>query len=170
MGENKPGKSVTTDGMKPSRPLAAATLGALAIALSLTLAGGAAPLLAAQPGGDREAAAFALCAGPARVTCVVDGDTFWYRGLKIRIADINAPELGHPSCVYEAELAAVATRRLTDLLNAGPFTLAVEGRETDRYGRALRVVLRGGESLGGVLEREGLAEHWHGRRGNWCAG
>lgn len=118
---------------------------------------------------DREAADFTRCEGPVRVTCVVDGDTFWYRGLKIRIADINAPELGHPSCAYEARLAETATRRLTDLLNAGPFTLAVEGRETDRYGRALRVVMRGGRSLGEVLEREGLAEHWHGRRCDWCA-
>lgn len=139
-----------------------------------------APLLAAAPSfaapnadagssGDREAASFAQCEGHGRITCVVDGDTFWYRGLKIRIADINAPELGHPSCTYEARLAETATRRLTELLNAGPFTLAVEGRETDRYGRALRVVRRGGRSLGEVLEREGLAEHWHGRRGDWCA-
>lgn len=118
---------------------------------------------------DPEAARFAPCEGSVRVTCVVDGDTFWYRGLKIRIADINAPELGHPSCAYEAQLAETATRRLTDLLNAGPFILAVEGRETDRYGRALRVVLRRGRSLGKVLEREGLAEHWQGRRGDWCA-
>ena len=118
---------------------------------------------------DREEASFALCDGPVRVTCVVDGDTFWYRGLKIRIADINAPELGHPSCASEARLAEAATRRLTDLLNAGPFTLLAEARATDRYGRALRVVLRGGRSLGAVLEREGLAEHWHGRRGDWCA-
>jgi len=118
---------------------------------------------------DREAASFTQCAGPARVTCVVDGDTFWYRGLKIRIADINAPELSHPSCAQEARLAAAATRRLTDLLNAGPFTLETGGRETDRYGRALRVVLRSGRSLGAVLEAEGLAEHWQGRRGDWCA-
>ena len=127
------------------------------------------PGLAAARTVDSESAAFARCEGAYRVTCVVDGDTFWYRGLKIRIADINAPELGHPSCAYEARLAAAATRRLTELLNAGPFTLAAQGRETDRYGRALRVVLRDGRSLGEVLEREGLAEHWHGRRGDWCA-
>jgi micrococcal nuclease len=118
---------------------------------------------------DREGASFAACTGPVRVTCVVDGDTFWYRGTKIRIADINAPELGKPGCAREAQLAAAATRRLTALLNAGPFSLATEGRETDRYGRALRMVMRGGTSLGTVLEREGLAEHWQGRRGDWCA-
>ena len=59
--------------------------------------------------------------------------------------------------------------RLIALLNAGPFTLEIEGRATDRYGRALRVVKRGGHSLGGELVREGLAEPWRGRRSNWCA-
>jgi endonuclease YncB( thermonuclease family) len=118
---------------------------------------------------DSEAAAFGQCEGPGRITCVVDGDTFWYRGTKIRIADISAPEVSHPGCEREARLGAEATQRLTQLLNAGPFSLAIDGRETDRYGRALRVVLRKGASLGGVLEREGLAEHWHGRRGDWCA-
>lgn len=142
----------------------------LAVLLAAALSGRA---ILAEPrpiaAADTEAARFAPCEGPVRVTCVVDGDTFWYRGLKIRITDINAPELSHPSCAYEARLAEAATRRLTDLLNAGSFTLAVEGRETDRYGRALRVVRRGGRSLGEVLEREGLAEHWQGRRGDWCA-
>jgi len=138
-----------------------------ATALLITAASAAPPVLADTR--DNETAAFGLCAGPGRVTCVVDGDTFWYRGTKIRIADINAPEVSHPGCAYEARLAAAATRRLTELLNAGPFSLATEGRETDRYGRALRVVMRGGQSIGSVLEREGLAEHWHGRRGDWCA-
>jgi endonuclease YncB( thermonuclease family) len=159
--------------MKHSPDLAPAAPAALSfalfLALSLAATGASVPLSAAPPGGDREVAAFAACRGAPRVTCVVDGDSFWYRGLKVRIADINAPELGHPSCAYEARLAEAATRRLTDLLNAGPFTLAVEGRETDRYGRALRVVRRGGRSLGAMLEQEGLAEHWQGRRGDWCA-
>ena len=148
----------------------AAFAAALAAALVCGLAGTsvlAGPRLAASA--DREGASFAACTGPVRVTCVVDGDTFWYRGTKIRIADINAPELSKPGCEREARLAAAATRRLTTLLNAGPFSLATEGREIDRYGRALRVVMREGTSLGTVLEREGLAEHWQGRRGDWCA-
>jgi micrococcal nuclease len=142
----------------------------LAIFLAATSVIVALPASAAPAGPlDGEQAAFIMCAGPGRITCVVDGDTFWYRGIKIRIADINAPEVSHPGCAREAALGAAATRRLTQLLNAGPFSLATEGRETDRYGRALRVVLRGGASLGGMLEREGLAEHWRGRRGDWCA-
>jgi endonuclease YncB( thermonuclease family) len=131
--------------------------------------------LAAEPRprtADHEAAQFAPCVGPRRVTCVVDGNTFWYRGDKIRIADINAPEVGEPKCPREADLGGRATGRLVTLLNAGAFTLAPNedgtGRDRDRYGRLLRTVMRGGDSVGGELVREGLAEPWMGRRGNWC--
>ncbi len=117
---------------------------------------------------DPETAQFQPCSGPDRVTCVVDGDTIWYHGIKIRLSDINAPEVSQPACAAEAALGARATRRLTELLNSGPFSLERDGRNVDRYGRLLRVVSRSGASLGGTLEGEGLAEHWQGRRGNWC--
>jgi endonuclease YncB( thermonuclease family) len=144
--------------------------------LLLLLPLAAATALVAQPArpaaGDRESAAFALCTGAHRVTCVVDGDTFWYRGAKIRIADINAPEVSEPKCAREAALGARATGRLLVLLNRGAFTLAPNddgtGRDRDRYGRLLRTVTRDGASVGGELVDEGLAERWHGRRGNWC--
>uniref|UniRef100_UPI00140CC2F8 hypothetical protein n=1 Tax=Altererythrobacter segetis TaxID=1104773 RepID=UPI00140CC2F8 len=75
---------------------------------SIAVAGLAALLCLAPPSAvsaasaDRETARFGLCSGPGRVTCVVDGDTFWYRGQKIRIADINAPEVSHPGCASAA--------------------------------------------------------------------
>jgi micrococcal nuclease len=115
------------------------------------------------------AAAFALCTDAPRTTCVVDGDTFWLHGEKIRIADINAPETHEARCPEERALGQQAARRLTQLLNAGAFTLTVEGRPTDRYGRALRVVRRDGRSLGDALVSEGLAEPWRGKRSDWCA-
>ena len=114
------------------------------------------------------AASFALCAEGPRTTCVVDGDTFWLNGEKVRIADINAPETHSAGCPAEQALGDRATRRLIGLLNAGPFTLDTQGRATDRYGRLLRVVNRGGHSLGGQLVAEGLAEPWRGRRSDWC--
>ena len=117
---------------------------------------------------DGERALFTRCEGSGRVTCVVDGDTIWYRGTKIRIADINTPEISRPSCAHEADLGERATLRLTALLNAGGFTLERDGRDEDRYGRKLRVVTRGGRSLGEVLVTEGLAERWQGRRSSWC--
>lgn len=135
-------------------------------ALLFTLLPGT-PTAAAAP--EPEHARFEACSSGPRITCVVDGDTFWYGGTKIRIADINTPETSQASCPQEAALGAQAKGRLAQLLNAGPFTLEVQGRQTDRYGRALRVVTRGGRSIGALLEAEGLAEHWQGKRGDWCA-
>jgi len=113
-------------------------------------------------------ASFALCAASPRITCVVDGDTFWLAGEKVRIADINAPETHNAACAGEAARGELATLRLLALLNAGPFELEVGRRDRDRYGRLLRTVTRGGRSLGAQLVDEGLAEVWKGRRGDWC--
>jgi len=113
-------------------------------------------------------AAFALCAPGPRNTCVVDGDTFWLQGEKVRIADINTPETHGAQCPDEQRRGEAASRRLVSLLNAGPFQLQPVARDVDRYGRKLRIVSRGGRSLGAVLVAEGLAQPWQGRRGSWC--
>lgn len=111
---------------------------------------------------------FGLCHSGGGTNCVVDGDTFWMAREKIRIADIDTPETHPPRCAEEARLGAAATARLHALLNAGPFTLQPIDRDTDRYGRKLRVVMRGGESLGGVLVDEGLARWYGNGRRRWC--
>jgi endonuclease YncB( thermonuclease family) len=111
---------------------------------------------------------FGRCSGPIRINCVVDGDTFWLKGSKYRIADINAPEVSNPGCSAEAALGERATSRLVDLLNSGGFSLRDTDRDEDKYGRKLRIVTRGGQSLGATLVSEGLAEVWNGRRRNWC--
>ena len=111
---------------------------------------------------------FGLCHRGGGTNCVVDGDSFWIEGEKVRVADIDAPETHPPRCREEARLGKAATRRLQALLNEGPVTLAAEGRDTDRYGRKLRVVMRDGESLGDQLVDEGLARPWEGRRRPWC--
>lgn len=118
--------------------------------------------------GDRLQARFGLCHSGGGTNCVVDGDTFWFQGQKIRIADIDTPETHPPRCAEEARLGAAATERLQDLLNAGPFTLEYIDRNSDNYGRALRTVTRGGESLGGVLVDEGLARWYGSGRQPWC--
>jgi len=111
---------------------------------------------------------FPVCAGGVRRTCVVDGDTFWLDGVKFRIADINTPETSQPQCAAEAALGRQATGRLAQLLSAGPFTLEPADRDEDRYGRKLRIAMRDGQSVGGMLVREGLAHQWHGRMESWC--
>lgn len=110
---------------------------------------------------------FGFC-GAVRVTCVVDGDTFWLDGAKIRIADINTPEISSPQCAHEAALGRRAGERLAQLLSAGPFEMSSIDRDEDQYGRKLRIVSRDGSSLGSQLVAEGLAHEWHGRREGWC--
>ena len=118
------------------------------------------------PSGIRQAAASGEAWSPLPVS-VIDGDTFRYGGEKIRIADIDTPEVDG-RCAYETELAARATDRLGELLHEGPFALEPVDRDEDRYGRKLRIVTRGGRSIGDVLVAEGLAREWTGRREPWC--
>ncbi|WP_421762516.1 thermonuclease family protein [Devosia sp.] len=113
-------------------------------------------------------ALFSACGAAVRTECVVDGDTFYHAGVKIRIADIDTPEVHDYGCAAEKALGDRATVRLMSLLNAGPFALEAGTRDTDRYGRKLRVVLRDGHSLGEVLVAEGLARRWDGSRHPWC--
>lgn len=112
---------------------------------------------------------FGFCHVGGGINCVVDGDTFWFNGERIRVADIDTPETHPPRCAAEAELGNRATQRLHDLLNAGPFNLeAPLLRDEDKYGRKLRVVTRNGVSLGSQLVEEGLARRWTGSRQPWC--
>lgn len=108
------------------------------------------------------ALAIAACAPPPahRVTCVVDGDTVWIAGEKIRLLDIDAPEM-KGKCAAESALAIRSRDRLVTLLRARRVTIAREGQ--DRYGRTLA---RLGD-VGLQLVREGLAKRWGDRRG-WC--
>jgi len=108
-------------------------------------------------------AALALTCAPI----VTDGDSFRYCGERIRIADIDTPEL-RSRCEQERRMAVAARERLRELLAAGPFELRRLGRDQDRYGRRLRVVVRHGQSIGDQLVRERLARAWTGRREPWC--
>lgn len=115
------------------------------------------------------ASAVQKCGTARRVTCVVDGDTLWLYGEKIRVADIDTPEISEPKCDSELTRGNKATDRFIALINQGPFELnAWPGRDTDRYGRKLRVLVRDGRSLGDMLVSEGLARTWTGRREPWC--
>ncbi len=117
---------------------------------------------------DRLTARFGFCPSGGDSDCVVDGDTLWFAGEKYRIADIDTPETHPARCPREAALGDAATRRLQAWLNAGAFSLESAGRDSDRYGRKLRIVTRGGASVGAALIGEGLARPWEGARRLWC--
>jgi micrococcal nuclease len=124
--------------------------------------------LVAANAADTESASFGMCHNGGGTNCVVDGDTIYYRGTKIRIADIDTPETHEPRCSGEADLGAAATRRMHQLVNAGPFSLQSIDRDEDNYGRKLRILTRGGESIGDQLVDEGLARYYEGGRRSWC--
>lgn len=129
---------------------------------------GAGEVAAASSPVDQLSAQFTLCGDRRRLNCVVDGDTFWFRRQKIRVADIDAPELSPPRCADERQRGEAAKRRLMELLNGGSFSLSIGVRNEDHYGRKLRILTRDGRSLGEVLVNEGLARRWDGSRRPWC--
>ena len=135
---------------------------------------GAGAVAVGAPASQRPAelvtANFARCIGARRITCVVDGDTIWLEGTKIRIADIDAPEISEPDCEAERIAGMRATARLMRWLNEAPFEVhpGPDGRGEDTYGRKLRVLSRNGASAVAALEAEGLATRWGGLGKRWC--
>ncbi|NKN39076.1 thermonuclease family protein [Agrobacterium sp. a22-2] len=121
---------------------------------------------AQQPNSANDA--FPVCGSGQRITRVVDGDTFWFRGEKIRIADIDTAELSPPRCQRERERGLAAKQRLLDILNSGPLSFKIGARDEDRFGRKLRIVYCDRRSVGDILVAEGLARKWEGSRQSWC--
>lgn len=111
---------------------------------------------------------FGFCARRTDTDCVVDGDTVRFDGMIVRIADIDTPETRDYACPDEKVRGDAATRRLRDLLSAGPFEVRRYERDEDVYGRKLRILTRDGASIGGMLVAEGLARPWDGARRPWC--
>ena len=113
-------------------------------------------------------ASFGYCYSGGGTNCVVDGDTFWIGGEKVRIAGIDAPET-HPSrCDYEAQVGNQATEKLHDLLNSGAVTMTSIDRDRDVYGRLLRNVQVNGADVGEAMVSAGVARQYAGGRRPWC--
>lgn len=100
---------------------------------------------------------------------MIDGDTIEYNGERVRMVDYDTPEISEPRCASEYDLGQKAKFRLLEILNSGTVDVRTSGaRDTDRYGRKLRLVLVDGRSVGDILISEGLASRWEGRRHDWC--
>jgi endonuclease YncB( thermonuclease family) len=109
---------------------------------------------------------FGLCHEGGGRNCVVDGDTVWIAGEKVRIAGIDAPETHEFKCAAEAELGKKAALRLQALLSSGRLTATPIDR--DRYGRLLRNLAVDGRDVGKALIAEGLAREYAGGKRSWC--
>jgi len=113
-------------------------------------------------------ASFTYCKWGGGTNCVVDGDTFYIGGAKVRIADIDAPETHDYRCRSELELGERAARDLQALLNSGAVTLTPIDRDRDKYRRLLRNVRVNGRDVGEALIADGVARAWNGGKRPWC--
>ena len=111
---------------------------------------------------------FSYCKWGGGTNCVVDGDTFWIQGEKVRIAGIDAPETHPPRCDTEARLGDAATVKLHELLNSGAVTMTSIDRDRDRYGRLLRNVAVDGQDVGEAMIAAGVAREYGTGRRPWC--
>lgn len=92
-----------------------------------------------------------------RVVQVLDGDTFVLAsGDRVRLVDINAPEMPHDGALAEP-FAGESTARLRALVDGKDVRLEVGKKERDVYGRLLAHVYVGKEWVNGAMVREGLA-------------
>jgi micrococcal nuclease len=118
------------------------------------------------------ATAFAAGLLPAGPATAIDGDTVVIGAERIRIANIDAPELHRAGCDAERRLALVAKARMAELLASGALAVHVgdpkDGRIRDRYGRTLATITVDGRDVGDILVAEELARPWDGRRHPWC--
>lgn len=100
----------------------------------------------------------------------IDGDTIACGTARVRMLNIDTPELGsHARCPAEAALAERARQFTAQRLAAGAVEIRVDGkRPRDRYGRTLAWVSVDAQDLGEELIAAGLARRWDGRRRPWC--
>lgn len=108
------------------------------------------------------------CGSAKRVTCVVDGDTIWLNGEKIRMMGYDTPEPQTNICGgnRERKLAAKASARVVQLLSENDYSIDRQGK--DKYGRTLAIVRIDGLNIGDILIAEGLARSWPDGREFWC--
>ncbi|MBN9033690.1 MAG: thermonuclease family protein [Rhizobiales bacterium] len=96
----------------------------------------------------------------------MDGDTFWLGRMKVRLADIDTPEITDAKCASERQRGEAARDRLLALLNSREWELVLDGK--DRYRRALGRLVSGNADAGAILVREGFARPYGGHRRPWC--
>lgn len=108
-------------------------------------------------------AAAALCLAPS----VHDGDTIRCGAERVRIANIDAPELpGSPKCGARRGYTAWCDYALGERAGAALRGLIARGRVTivrtgtDAYGRTLALVQVDGQDVGEWLIARGLARRW----------
>jgi micrococcal nuclease len=94
-----------------------------------------------------------ICGKAKRITCIVDGDTFWKDDVKYRLLGVVTPEAGDKAqCGVERDATDQATKRLQQVFESGALSLLTQG--TDTYGRTLVIVTANGANAADALIAE----------------
>lgn len=114
-----------------------------------------------------------ICGRAKRITCIVDGDTFWMDRVKYRLQGVDTPETGNGAqCAREQEMADAATFELQRLMESN--RLFFERHHNDRYGRVIVTVrTQSGDDIAELLVRSGHGRPYYGGRRDpyeWCRG
>lgn len=111
-------------------------------------------------GGDRAA---------RHLTCLIDGDSGWEKGVKWRLLDIDAPETFGAECRRERQMGLEAKRRLIALMDGG-YRIQYSGRvdRTSAKRQLVRIILPNGGDAADVLLKERLAQRWPNKSNPWC--
>jgi micrococcal nuclease len=103
---------------------------------------------------------------------VVDGDTVVIGRERVRISNLDAPEMtGRSRCALEAKLALDAKDMMKDELFGSHKTVVLVRdvrRPRDKYGRTLAHLTVNGVDVADGLIAKGVARPWRGRSSNWC--
>ncbi len=101
---------------------------------------------------------------------VVDGDTIddRARGVRYRIANIDAPEVDGAKCYREAARGQLAKWALVRIIREAKDVRVRATFRTDRYGRRVAFILVDSVDVGETLVSRGLAVPWAGMRRRWC--
>ena len=92
---------------------------------------------------------------------------FVHKQIKVRVINIDTPEMQRVACPAEKDLAIRARDRMVQLQeDALRVDLYATGNDT--YSRVLAFIVVDGLDAGEILIAEGLARPWAGRRESWC--
>lgn len=100
--------------------------------------------------------AFAIAIGGTTATAqtITDGDTLKVGSTIYRLWGIDAPE-AKQNCPDGWPAGHMATTKLLQLVEGRP--VICDAKDRDRYGRTVAVCRVGGEDLGAIMVREGMA-------------
>lgn len=98
---------------------------------------------------------------------VVDGDTIRIDRTRIRLLDIDTPEITRPRCPAELARGREARKRLEALIEGAGRAELVGNGARDRRGRPLARLILDGRDVGETLMADGLAVAWRPGREAW---